>query len=236
MEGIRKIINNLEKENTDFNSSFDKFKKTKKIPPIPNNKLLEVKSQKKLIEELYSKFNMKNNTFTYKFIDDMQNEKLKTINFDRPVFINELSLHIEDFVYSTPMRLKVIFNTIDKEVIILHMIPFDFRGEYIEEVKFFQGQKLSLHKTSSSEKQNYYSVAGNFDNEDFTYSKDEKDYTMGITDEGYIEFDDNHRKDRVVCKYTPSSNEFIKVLNKYITSITLETDYPLKKKAEINLK
>lgn len=236
MEGIRKIIDNLEKENTSFNSSFENFQKNKKIAPIPTNKLLEVKSQKKLIEELYSKFNMKNNVFSYKFVDDMQNEKLKTINFERPVFINEVSLHIEDFIYSKPMRLKAIFNTIDKEVIILHMIPFDFRGEYIEEVKFFQGQKLSLHKTSSSEKQYYYSVGGGFDSKDFTYSKDEKDYTLGVTDEGYIEFDNNHRKDRTVCRYTPSSSEFIKILKKYITSVTLETDYPLKNKAEINLK
>ena len=231
---LKNIVNKLEEENKYFNKCIkgleDKIYRSEEESEI---KLIQLKAQNELLGNMFKEFNMNENSYVYEF-KNTTNTNVKTIDFVEPIQINKVSLNVFDFIYTSPIRLKVTFNTIDMKAITVEMLPFDFRGEYIEEIKFYKEQKKSLFKCLSSEKLEYFDII-KIDDETNRYVKLETDYTEKIDEEGYIEFNTNHKKDRVLCKYTPIKDEFIKSINSKITSISLEIDKKMNKKINLNI-
>ena len=229
---INKIIKTVERYNDLSNKSMY-FNKEISLRDIPIDLLEKVKSQNKLLEDMYNEFNMDSNSFVYKF-SNTDDPKVKTIIFNKPIYIKDTSLKVENFIYSKLNKFKVTFYTIDNSSITLYMIPYEFRGEYIEEIKFSNGQTKSNFKTINNNKLYFYDIIKESSG-DIRLQKLETDYSEYIDEEGYIVFNTQHKKDKLGVKYTPISSEFIKTINDKITSVTLELDSDISNKIELNI-
>lgn len=219
---LKKTIDEIENQNTSLKKEVNKiYKDYSKLESILPFKFAELEAQNKVIDKMFYEFNIGKNSNSYEF-KNTDDELVKIINFNVPLLVNECVLFVEDMVYNNPVRFKMAFHTIDNKVIEVEMIPYEFRGEYIEEVKFMNGQKLSLFRSVNNEKQEYYDITTS--NVGSQYKKSDIDYTEIIREDGYIEFKTNHRKDKVLCKYTPISSEFIKSIGERITSVNLIMD------------
>lgn len=226
---IKEIINNLEDFNNIINEELNQ-KYEIDIPRYDNIDRLE--HQNELINNLVNEFNLGTNSQIYKFKNTDDN-KIKNIIFSSPMFLEKIYLYIDNFIYTNLVKFKVTFYTIDNMAITRYMLPYDFRGEYIERIKFYTGQVKSDFKTINSDKVFYYDIIKNSDNE--ILKKLEFDYTEEIDDEGYIIFKKDHKKDILAVKYTPISSSFTTEINDRITSITLELDKDINYEIELRI-
>lgn len=215
---ISKMIKTVERYNAISNSLI----KPITVKDIPIDLMEKTKSQNEILEKMFNEFNMDKNSFIYKFINT-QDTRIKTINFEKPFYIKEAALKISDFIYDKPISFKVTFFTIDNASVTHYMLPYDFRGEYIEETKFLYGQKKSNFKTINNDKFVFYDIGKKVTGE-IELTKLKTNFSEYIDEEGYIVFNTRHKKDKLGIKYTPISSEFIKEIKDKITSITLEVD------------
>lgn len=229
---INKIIKSIEKYNETTNKSID-FNNEIILRDIPVDLLEKVKSQNKLLDSMYDEFNMDSNSYIYKF-SNTNDPKVKTVIFDRPIYIKDVTLKVDNFIYSKLNKFKVTFYTIDNSSVTMYMLPYEFRGEYIEEIKFSNGQTKSNFKTINNNKLYFYDIIKGSSG-DIRLQKLETDYSEYIDEEGFIIFNTQHKKDKLGVKYTPISSEFIKTINDKITSVTLELDNDISNKIELNI-
>lgn len=231
---LSKIIAMSEEINRDYNYKTQKYEQSlKAIPEIPDIVLTELKAQNELLDNLFCEFNIEKNSFVYYFRDSNSNENVKVIDFVDPIHITEATLFVENFIYSKPVRFKVTFHYIDNTSQTVEMLPHDFRGDYIEEIKFNKKQKESLFRCLNSEKLTFFEVISDGNGEE-RYKKINKNYGRNINEEGFIEFDTNHKLDRLICKYTPISSEFKRNIDNKVTSIVIELDKNISNEIKMN--
>lgn len=227
---IREAINILEKYNDIINNELNKSDET----PIPRYESInQLEHQNELINNLVNEFNLGTNSLVYKF-KNTDDSKVKNITFSSPMFLEDVYLFINNFIYTDLVKFKVTFYTIDNMAITKYMLPYDFRGEYIERIKFYTGQTKSDFKTINSDRVYYYDIVKNSDNNEILKKLD-FDYTEEIDDEGYIIFKKDHKKDILAVKYTPISSSFTTEINDRITSITLELDKDINYEIELRI-
>ncbi|MGL4865001.1 MAG: hypothetical protein ACRC4T_18060 [Cetobacterium sp.] len=220
---FKNIIDEIENNNSVYNDEIKKIDKVQKqITDVGMFRFSELEAQNKAIEKMFNEFNMDVNSNSYIFKNSDNDPKVKTLEFLSPIQIKNAILFVKDFIFNSPVRFKTIFHTIDNSFIELHMLPYDFRADYIEEIKFMNYQDKSLFKAMNNEKFEYYDIVNG--DVGILYKKVDTDYTDFVDQEGYINFKTNHRKDKVLCRYTPISNEFIKTIDNKITSVTLILD------------
>lgn len=215
---INKIINIIERYNTLIN----KLEPNITLENIPVNLLVKAKAQNDILNKMFEEFNVDTNSFIYKF-SNTDDQRVKNIIFEKPIYIKEALMNIKDFIYDKLVTFKMTFYTIDNASISYYMLPYEFRAEYIEEIKFSLGQNKSNFKTINNEKLIFYDVVKN-SNEDIKLNKLSTNYCDKIDEEGYIIFNTTHKKDKLAVKYTPISSEFKRAINNKITSVTLEID------------
>ena len=225
---INEIINKLETLNDEINNEVN-YKK--ELPVVNYEVLKQLENQNSLINNLVDEFNLGTNSLIYKF-KNTDDSKVKMISFASPVYFNEVYLVVNNFIYTELVKFKVTFHTIDNLALSFNMLPYDFRGEYYERIKFYSGQKKSDFKTINSDKVYYYDIVKTDGNNE-VLKKVEFDYTDYIDDEGYIVFKQGHKKDVVAIKYTPISSSFKTLINDRITSITLELDKDINNEIEL---
>ena len=226
---ISKIIKTVER----YNSISNNLIKPIEIKDIPIDLVEKTKSQNTMLENLFNEFNMDKNSFVYKFTNTQDN-RVKTIVFENPLYIKNASLKIDDFIFNKLIRFKVTFFTIDNASITHYMLPYEFRGDYIEEIKFMFNQKKSNFKTVNNDKLVFYDIVKNSLGQ-IDLQKLKTDYSEYIDEEGYIIFNTQHKKDKLGVKYTPISSEFIKEINDKITSVTLEIDNEISNNIELEV-
>ena len=226
---ISKIIKTVERYNYISNNLI----KPIEIKDIPIDLVEKTKSQNTMLENLFNEFNMDKNSFVYKFTNTQDN-RVKTIVFENPLYIKNTSLKIDDFIFNKLIRFKVTFFTIDNASITHYMLPYEFRGDYIEEIKFMFNQKKSNFKTVNNDKLVFYDIVKNSLGQ-IDLQKLKTDYSEYIDEEGYIIFNTQHKKDKLGVKYTPISSEFIKEINDKITSVTLEIDNEISNNIELEV-
>lgn len=226
---INKIVKTIERYNSISNNLINKIE----LKDIPVDLVEKTKSQNTMLENMYNEFNMNSNSFIYKFTNT-NDTKVKTITFQNPLYIKEAALKIDNFIYNNLVRFKVTFYTIDNASITHYMLPYEFRGDYIEEIKFSSGQKKSNFKTINNDKLIFYDIVKNSLGQT-DLQKLNTDYHEYIDEEGYIIFNTQHKKDKLGIKYTPISSEFIKTVNDKITSVTLEIDTDINYDIELNI-
>ena len=226
---ISKVIKTIERYNTISNGLI----KPIELKDIPLDLVEKTKSQNIMLNEMFYEFNMDKNSFVYKF-SNTQDTKVKTITFENPLYISEACLKIDNFIYDKLIKFKVTFYTIDNSSISFYMLPYEFRGEYIEEIKFMYGQTQSHFKTINNDKFIYYDIIKNSLG-GVDLQKLQTDYTEYIDDDGYIVFNTTHKKDKLAIKYTPISSEFIKSVKDKITSVTLEIDNDISNNIELEI-
>lgn len=226
---IKSIINALERYNTLSNESI----KLVELQEVPADLIAKTQAQNEILENMFNEFNMDNNSFVYKFTNTTDT-KVKTITFESPVYIGKAAMKIDDFIYSNLVRFKMTFYTIDNASITYFMLPYEYRGEYIEEIKFNAGQTRSNFKTINNNKLVFYDIVKNSLGE-IDLQKLSVDYHDSINDEGYILFNTQHKKDKLAIKYTPISSEFIREVNDRITSVTLEVDNDIPNEIVLNV-
>ena len=226
---ISKIIKTVER----YNSISNNLIKPIEIKDIPIDLVEKTKSQNTMLENLFNEFNMDKNSFVYKFTNTQDN-RVKTIVFENPLYIKNTSLKIDDFIFNKLIRFKVTFFTIDNASITHYMLPYEFRGDYIEEIKFMFNQKKSNFKTVNNDKLVFYDIVKNSLGQ-IDLQKLKTDYSEYIDEEGYIIFNTQHKKDKLGVKYTPISSEFIKEINDKITSVTLEIDNEISNNIELEV-
>lgn len=227
---IKEAINNLEEYNNIINEEINNIYEIA-IPKY--EKINQLEHQNELINNLINEFNLGTNSLIYKF-KNTDDSKVKNITFSSPVFLENVYLIINNFIYTDLVKFKVTFYTIDNMAITKYMLPYDFRGEYIERIKFYSGQLKSDFKTINSDRVYYYDIVKNNDNNEIL-KKLEFDYTEEIDDEGYIIFKQDHKKDILAVKYTPISSSFTVEINDRITSITLELDKDINYEIELRI-
>lgn len=215
---INKIINTIEKYNKIVNS----LEHNIELKEIPVNLIVKAKAQYDILENMYNEFNIDSNSYIYKF-SNTDNPRVRKIVFEKPLYIKNSLITIDNFVYNKLVKFKVTFYTIDNSSITYYMLPYEFRGDYIEEIKFSFGQDRSNFKTINNDKLIFYDILKS-SNGDIKLNKTNIDYHERIDEEGYIIFNTTHKKDKLAIKYTPISSEFIKNINDKITSVTLELD------------
>lgn len=231
---LKSIIDTIESENEVFNKEMKKLvENNSKIKSIPRFRFSELEAQNQTIEKMFQEFNIgvNNNSYIFKNSDD---PVVKTLEFTTPIFIKEAVLFVNGLVYENPIRFKVVLHTIDNEIIETHMMPYEFRGDYIEEIKFMANQKKSLFKAMNNEEFEYYDIVNN-SGVGYLYKKTDFNYTDFVDQDGYINFKTEHRKDKVLCKYTPISSEFVKTINERITSISLVLDKEYNEEIKLNI-
>ena len=226
---LNKIIKTIEKYNDISNSLIKKID----IKDIPVDLIEKTKSQNIILNNMYDEFNMDSNSFIYKF-SNTNDPRVKTIIFNKPIYIKDTSLKVENFIYSKLVKFKITFYTIDNSSITMYMLPYEFRGEYIEEIKLSNGQTKSNFKTINNDKLIFYDIIKNSLGH-IDLQKLETNYSEYIDEEGYIIFNTQHKKDKLGVKYTPISSEFIKPINDKITSVTLEVDNDIPNNIELNI-
>lgn len=226
---INKIIKTIERYNTLSNNLI----KPIDIKDIPMDLVEKTKSQNVMLEEMFNEFNMDKNSFIYKFTNT-QDTKVKTITFETPLYIKEAALKIDNFIYDNLIKFKVTFFTLDNTSITHYMLPYEFRGDYIEEIKFMYGQTKSNFKTVNNDKLIFYDIVKNSLGE-IDLQKLSTNYSEYIDEDGYIVFNTTHKKDKLGVKYTPISSEFIKPVLDKITSVTLEIDRELSNNIELEV-
>lgn len=227
---INKIISNIEK----YNKFINNCNTNNDIEDIPIEYITKAKCQNDLLNNLYDEFTLKDNTNSYTFINT-NDPNVKVINFNNPIMIKEASLIIDNFVFEKLNSFKVVFYTIDNTAITLNMLPFDFRGDYIEEVKFNLGQNKSLFKTVNSDQIIVFDILKSA-NDEVQLQKIEDIYIDKIDEEGFIVFNTDHRKDKIAIKYTPIASEFTRNINDKITSVSLKTSCSINNKITLNIK
>lgn len=215
---INKVINTIEKYNKIVNS----LEPNIELKEIPVNLIVKAKAQYDILENMYNEFNIDSNSYIYKF-SNTDNPRVRKIVFEKPLYIKNSLITIDNFVYNKLVKFKVTFYTIDNSSITYYMLPYEFRGDYIEEIKFSFGQDRSNFKTINNDKLIFYDILKS-SNGDIKLNKTNIDYHERIDEEGYIIFNTTHKKDKLAIKYTPISSEFIKNINDKITSVTLELD------------
>ena len=215
---INKVINTIEKYNKIVNS----LEPNIELKEIPVNLIVKAKAQYDILENMYNEFNIDSNSYIYKF-SNTDNPRVRKIVFEKPLYIKNSLITIDNFVYNKLVKFKVTFYTIDNSSITYYMLPYEFRGDYIEEIKFSFGQDRSNFKTINNDKLIFYDILKS-SNGDIKLNKTNIDYHERIDEEGYIIFNTTHKKDKLAIKYTPISSEFIKNINDKITSVTLEFD------------
>lgn len=215
---INKVINTIEKYNKIANS----LEPNIELKEIPVNLIVKAKAQYDILENMYNEFNIDSNSYIYKF-SNTDNPRVRKIVFEKPLYIKNSLITIDNFVYNKLVKFKVTFYTIDNSSITYYMLPYEFRGDYIEEIKFSFGQDRSNFKTINNDKLIFYDILKS-SNGDIKLNKTNIDYHERIDEEGYIIFNTTHKKDKLAIKYTPISSEFIKNINDKITSVTLELD------------
>lgn len=215
---INKVINTIEKYNKIVNS----LEPNIELKEIPVNLIVKAKAQYDILENMYNEFNIDSNSYIYIF-SNTDNPRVRKIVFEKPLYIKNSLITIDNFVYNKLVKFKVTFYTIDNSSITYYMLPYEFRGDYIEEIKFSFGQDRSNFKTINNDKLIFYDILKS-SNGDIKLNKTNIDYHERIDEEGYIIFNTTHKKDKLAIKYTPISSEFIKNINDKITSVTLELD------------
>lgn len=215
---INKIINTIEK----YNKIVNYLEPNIELKEIPVNLIVKAKAQYDILENMYNEFNIDSNSYIYKF-SNTDNPRVRKIVFEKPLYIKNSLITIDNFVYNKLVKFKVTFYTIDNSSITYYMLPYEFRGDYIEEIKFSFGQDRSNFKTINNDKLIFYDILKS-SNGDIKLNKTNIDYHERIDEEGYIIFNTTHKKDKLAIKYTPISSEFIKNINDKITSVTLELD------------
>lgn len=215
---INKIINTIEK----YNKIVNDLEPNIELKEIPVNLLVKAKAQNDILNNMYNEFNIDSNSYIYKF-SNTDNPRVRKIVFEKPLYIKNSLITIDNFVYNKLVKFKVTFYTIDNSSITYYMLPYEFRGDYIEEIKFSFGQDRSNFKTINNDKLIFYDILKS-SNGDIKLNKTNIDYHERIDEEGYIIFNTTHKKDKLAIKYTPISSEFIKNINDKITSVTLELD------------
>lgn len=215
---MNKVINTIEKYNKIVNS----LEPNIELKEIPVNLIVKAKAQYDILENMYNEFNIDSNSYIYKF-SNTDNPRVRKIVFEKPLYIKDSLITIDNFVYNKLVKFKVTFYTIDNSSITYYMLPYEFRGDYIEEIKFSFGQDRSNFKTINNDKLIFYDILKS-SNGDIKLNKTNIDYHERIDEEGYIIFNTTHKKDKLAIKYTPISSEFIKNINDKITSVTLELD------------
>ena len=221
-------IKKLETLNIEINNEVNK---KEELPVISYEILQQLENQNLLINNLIDEFNLGTNSLVYKF-KNTEDSKVKIISFASPVYFDEVYLVVNNFIYTELVKFKITFHTIDNIALSFYMLPYDFRGEYYERVKFYSGQKKSDFKTINSDKVYYYDVVKTDGNNE-VLKKVEFDYTDYIDDEGYIVFKQGHKKDVVAIKYTPISSSFKTYINDRISSVTLELDKEINNEIEL---
>ena len=215
---INKVINTIEKYNKIVNS----LEPNIELKEIPVNLIVKAKAQNDILNNMYDEFNIDTNSYIYKF-SATDNPRVRNITFEKPLYIKEALMTVDDFIYDKLVKFKMTFYTIDNASITCYMLPYEFRGNYIEEIKFSFGQDKSNFKTINNDKLIFYDILKS-SNGDIKLNKTNIDYHERIDEEGYIIFNTTHKKDKLAIKYTPISSEFIKNINDKITSVTLELD------------
>lgn len=215
---INKVIATIERYNELINS----LKPNIILKDIPVNLLVKAKAQNDILDNMYNEFNIDSNSYIYKF-STTDNPRVRNITFEKPIYMKEILMTVKDFIYDKLVKFKITFYTIDNASITCYMLPYEFRGDYIEEIKFSFGQSKSNFKTINNDKFLFYDIMKNANNEVYL-QRTEIDYHERIDEEGYIIFNTTHKKDKLAIKYTPISSEFRKTINDKITSATLELD------------
>lgn len=218
---LNNVINKIENLNNEVN----KLDCVLSLEDIPEENITKAQSQYDMLEDMFKDFNTKDNSFIFRF-KTTNNPNIRTIEFDKPKYINQVTLDVDNFVYDKLVDFKLIFYTLDNSAITYYMLPYNFRGEYLEEIKFFAGQKKSRFKTVNNYKILYYDIVKQPD-DSFILSPTKIEYHTEINEYGYIIFNDKTRKDKICCRYSPISSEFKKNINDKITSVVLETTMPI---------
>ena len=227
---INKVINTIEK----YNKIVNELEPNIELKEIPVNLLVKAKAQNDILNNMYNEFNIDTNSYIYKF-SNTDNPRVKNINFEKPLFIKEALITVNNFIYDKLVKFKMTFYTIDNSSVTYYMLPYEFRGDYIEEIKFSFGQDRSNFKTINNNKFLFYDIIKNSEG-DISLQKTNIDYHETIDEEGYIIFNTTHKKDKLVIKYTPISSEFKKIINDKITSVTLELDNDISNEIILNVK
>jgi hypothetical protein len=227
---INKVINTIEK----YNKIVNELEPNIELKEIPVNLLVKAKAQNDILNNMYNEFNIDTNSYIYKF-SNTDNPRVKNINFEKPLFIKEALITVNNFIYDKLVKFKITFYTIDNSSVTYYMLPYEFRGDYIEEIKFSFGQDRSNFKTINNDKFLFYDIIKNSEG-DISLQKTNIDYHETIDEEGYIIFNTTHKKDKLVIKYTPISSEFKKIINDKITSVTLELDNDISNEIILSVK
>ena len=150
---INKVINTIEKYNKIVNS----LEPNIELKEIPVNLIVKAKAQYDILENMYNEFNIDSNSYIYKF-SNTDNPRVRKIIFEKPLYIKNSLITIDNFVYNKLVKFKVTFYTIDNSSITYYMLPYEFRGDYIEEIKFSFGQDRSNFKTINNDKLIFYDI------------------------------------------------------------------------------
>lgn len=227
---INKIINTIEK----YNKIVNDLEPNIELKEIPVNLLVKAKAQNDILNNMYDEFNIDTNSYIYKF-SATDNPRVRNITFEKPLYIKEALMTVDDFIYDKLVKFKMTFYTIDNASITCYMLPYEFRGNYIEEIKFSFGQDKSNFKTINNDKFIFYDITKNSEG-NVSLQKTNIDYHKIIDEEGYVIFNTTHKKDKIAIKYTPISSEFKKTINDKITSITLELDNDISNEVILTIK
>lgn len=227
---INKIINTIE----NYNKIINKLEPNFILKDIPVNLIVKAKAQNDILNSMYEEFNIDTNSYIYKF-STADNPRVRNITFEKPIYIKEALITVSEFIYNKLVKFKMTFYTIDNASITCYMLPYEFRGNYIEEIKFSFGQDKSNFKTINNDKFLFYDIIKNANGE-VSLQRIETDYHERIDEEGYIIFNTAHKKDKLAIKYTPISSEFIKIINDKITSVTLELDNDISNEVILTVK
>ena len=156
---FKNIIDEIENNNSVYNSEIKKIDKVKnQIVNVSVFRFSELEAQNKAIEKMFNEFNMDVNSNSYIFKNADNDPKIKTLEFLSPIQIKNAILFVDDFIFNSPIRFKSVFQTIDNSYIEVHMLPYDFRADYIEEIKFMNYQDKSLFRAMNNEKFEYYDI------------------------------------------------------------------------------